>query len=148
MKAKYLALSVLLVLYAHDLGGQQPEPEINDATATVNAALMELRVGIYSSIAAKRLARLGDEAAEAVIDTHSLREMSVRPMSIAIAQVISESFSGPCMIVRESDKTPKRSILLLTYLRYSVKTPEEIRAVDLADEVVNRQVQAQATQDK
>lgn len=142
-----LTAVVLLVLAMGNATGQQITSDSDgsdNSKAIVNTALIELKAGLYTSMAAKSLARLGDEAASAAIRTCSLKDMTAKPTLTAIAQMISESFSGPGIIQKESNKTPKMSILLLVYLRSKATTPEEIKAIIDADEIVNRQLKSQA----
>ena len=124
--------------------GQERPAESQDNSAAINGALSDMQAGLSTGFAEKGLARGGDEAADTAIRSHTLEEIRKEPMAIAMAKMIALSFSNPDFIVKESNKTPKMSVLLLCYLRYSVKTPEGIREVENATQVIDRQLRAQA----
>jgi hypothetical protein len=143
MRAGTWILITLLAVSICSATGQQNQSDADDNTAAVNGALVELRAGLFTGFTQKRLTQLGDEAANTTIRDHTLEEMRAEPMAIAIARLIAISFNSPTRINKEGDKTPKMSALLLAYLRSSVKTPEGIKAVDLATQTVDRQLEAQ-----
>lgn len=134
------------VFFASLLTGsaQQPSHTIDDSAAEVQGALLELRAGLYTGFAQKRLGRMGDEAAEAVIRTHALEELNAEPMAIAVVEVIATSFNSPTLIAKESNKIPKMSVLLISYLRPFIHTPAGVRLVDETSEMLKQQTDSQA----
>jgi hypothetical protein len=138
-----------VVLFAASLccaGGQERPVESQNNSAAINGALSDMQAGLSTGFAEKRLGRLGDEASDTAIRSHTLEEIRKESMAIAMAKMIALSFSNPDFIVTESNKTPKMSVLLLCYLRSSVKTPGGTREVENATQVIDRQLRAQAAQ--
>jgi hypothetical protein len=144
MRTRTWTVMIVLAVSICSATGQQSQSDVDDNTAAVNGALVELREGLFTGFAQKRLTQLGDEAANTTIRGHTLEEMRAEPMAIAIARLVAISFNSPTRIAREADKTPKMSVLLLAYLKSSVKTPEGMKAVDLATQTVDRQLDAQS----
>jgi hypothetical protein len=143
MHIRNLVATILLAVSICSAICQQAKPNVDDNTAAINGALVELRAGLFTGFAEKQLTQLGDEAANTIIRDHTLEEMRSEPTAIAIARLIAISFSSPLRIAKEADKTPKMSALLLAYLRSAVKTSEGIKAIDLATQTVDRQSEAQ-----
>ena len=134
------ALGLFIVPYSltdHQLSISAQEGD--NAVAEVNGALQELQMGLYTSFAAKRLARLGDEAASAIIRSHTLDEMKNEATAVGIAQVINLSFLSPSQIAVESCREPKMSALLLAYLQMSVNTKKAQDAIRAASATLAKQ---------
>jgi hypothetical protein len=137
---------VLLAMSLCCAAGQERPADSQDNTQAIKNILSEMQAGLHTGFAEKGLARVGDQAADTAVRSNTLEEIRKEPMAIAVAKMIAFSFSNPDQIVIESNKTPKMSVLLLCYLRSSVKTPEGTREVENATQAVDRQLRAQAAQ--
>ena len=113
------------------------EPSAKDG---VLAALNEIQAGLYTGFASKTLSRAGDSAATYVFQHYSLAEIRQERTARAVVGLISMSFSNPTMIDAEADKTPKMSMLVLTYLKVNAIDAEEVKAISIAETELDMQV--------
>jgi hypothetical protein len=95
----------------------------------------------------KRLARLGDGVAVALIKILDENELPNPDTIKACLTLINMAFSGPNGITAEVDKNPKVTLFLLNYLYEKVSDPELQEHIQKTIEYVRQQTSAPPSND-
>lgn len=140
MERRQILIVICMLLCASWGFSQEVGGNAGGADSSVQAILNDLKAGLYTGIGAKQLERLGDNASLAAIRSSSLEEIANENTGTAIARMITIAFSHPELITSTDAKTPKVSIILLTYIRSTLTTAANKKIVDEAITVVSSEM--------
>jgi len=131
VRMKHLALLVFVTISLSLKG------ECTRSTADILSSIVKDRFVLEhgrASFSEKWLHRMGDSAAECLIQSYSLEDLRSERMLEMATSIISDSFAVPTLIERNPDRRPKTSLLLLNYLVVTRTGPSD--AISAANNLI------------
>lgn len=135
MKPIYALALSLCLLHAMDCNGQEVDPY---SIPLVRSAIQLRSKGVYTSTEERHLPRLGDRVGIALAKIYTHDELKQPQTVKLILPVIEEAFSQPASILRDEDREPRVTLLLLIFLESNSRAKEVVADVVRVRQSLNR----------